>query len=857
MNGKFTQRLQEALAGAVELARENNNSEVTELHLFLAFLRDWQNIVYLVFEELKKKSDFYLRLEQALEKLPKIYSASVSVAPVIAKSFEGLFKKAENVRKDFGDDFLAPEHFLIAAFENSGALPDIFSSLNLKKEEVLSVIKKIRGHEKISDPSPENAYQVLERFTVNLTALAREKKLDPVIGRDSEIRRVIHILSRRTKNNPVLIGDAGVGKTAIVEGLAQRIAVGDVPDDMKNKEILMIDLGAMLAGTKYRGEFEERLKNLLKEIDKEPERYILFLDELHTIVGAGASEGAIDASNLLKPALARGKLRMIGATTVNEYRRYIEKDRALERRFQPILISEPTIEDAISILRGLKEKYEIHHGVKITDGAIVAAVKLSARYIPHRFLPDKAIDLIDEAASAIRLEVQSKPESLEKIERTLLQKEIEKKALQKEEKSEEIESKIKKIDDEINDLKKEFEKINKKWLREKEMIDKIKDLKRKIENFKSQADIAQNKGNLDLVAEIRYGKIPQLTKELEKLQEDLNKIEAKSRLLKENVTAEDIAQIVSKWSGVPINKVVEEQKKRFLLMEEILATRVIGQKRAIKAVSDAIIRSRAGMTSGRRPIGTFLFVGPTGVGKTETAKALAEFLFGSEKNLIRIDMTEYMEAHSVARLIGSPPGYVGYEEGGQLTESIRRNPYSVILFDEVEKAHRDVLNILLQIMDDGRLTDGKGNVVDFTNTVIIMTSNAGSEAILNLTSQSEIEKVVAQELSKLFRPEFLNRIDEIIIFEKLTPEDIEKIIDIELNKYKNIFEQKNIQITLTKEAKKYLAKIGFDPIYGARPLRRAIEKTIINTLAKLLVSGEIKEGRSLKVDLQKGSLVII
>ncbi|MEO0084469.1 MAG: Clp protease N-terminal domain-containing protein, partial [candidate division WOR-3 bacterium] len=618
MNGQFTQRLQEALAGAVELARENNNSEVTELHLFLAFLRDWQNIVYLVFEELKKKSDFYLRLEQALEKLPKIYSASASVAPVIAKSFEGLFKKAENVRKDFGDDFLAPEHFLIAAFENSGALPDIFSSLNLKKEEVLSVIKKIRGHEKISNPSPENAYQVLERFTVNLTALAREKKLDPVIGRDSEIRRVIHILSRRTKNNPVLIGDAGVGKTAVVEGLAQRIAVGDVPDDMKNKEILMIDLGAMLAGTKYRGEFEERLKNLLKEIDKEPERYILFLDELHTIVGAGASEGAIDASNLLKPALARGKLRMIGATTVNEYRRYIEKDRALERRFQPILISEPTIEDAISILRGLKEKYEIHHGVKITDGAIVAAVKLSARYIPHRFLPDKAIDLIDEAASAIRLEVQSKPESLEKIERTLLQKEIEKKALQKEEKSEEIESKIKKIDDEINDLKKEFEKINKKWLREKEIIDKIKDLKRKIENFKSQADIAQNKGNLDLVAEIRYGKIPQLTKELEKLQEDLNKIEAKSRLLKENVTAEDIAQIVSKWSGVPVSKVVEEQKKRFLLMEEILATRVIGQKRAIKAVSDAIIRSRAGMTSGRRPIGTFLFVGPTGVGKTET-----------------------------------------------------------------------------------------------------------------------------------------------------------------------------------------------------------------------------------------------
>lgn len=857
MNGKFTQQLQESLQKAFEIAQENANSEVTEFHLFLAFLQDDQNIVYLVFENLGKKDDFYLKLNEQLNRLPKLYSANTSPNPLISQSLNNLFNQSTQVMKKYGDQYLSCEHFLIASFSASSALSQILKDLNLAEDKILSAVNQIRGSAKISSPNPENIYKALERFTINLTAMAKEKKLDPVIGRDDEIRRVMHILTRRTKNNPVLIGDAGVGKTAIVEGLAERIVQGDAPDSLKNKEILLIDLGQIIAGTKYRGEFEQRLKSLLKEIDKEPERYILFIDELHTLVGAGASEGAIDASNLLKPALARGKLRMIGATTVNEYRRHIEKDRALERRFQPILIQEPSIEDSISILRGLKEKYEAYHGVKITDDAIVAAVKLSARYIPHRFLPDKAIDLIDEATSAIRLEIQSKPQELEKIERALLQKEIEKKALQKEESSKDTKEKIKNLDAEISKLKKAFETLNSKWLKEKKIIDKIKELKQQSEVLKSQAEIAQNQGNLDLVAEIRYGKIPQLEKEIADLQSQLDKIDFKTRLLKEEVTSEDIAQVVSKWTGIPVSKVVEQQKQKLLLMEEILSSRVIGQKKAIKAITDAIVRSRAGVALGKRPIGTFLFVGPTGVGKTESSKALAEFLFGSEKNLIRIDMTEYMEAHSVARLIGSPPGYVGYEEGGQLTESVKRNPYSVILFDEIEKAHRDILNILLQLMDDGRLTDGKGNTVDFTNTVVIMTSNIGAEAILNLTNQSEIEQTVANELIKYFRPEFLNRFDDIIIFERLTLEDIEKIIDIELKKYKNIFDEKNIKISLTKEAKTYLAKIGFDPVYGARPLRRAIEKTIINTLAKLLISGQIKENSSLTVDVKDGLLTIL
>jgi len=854
MDGRFTQQLQQLLMDAFELARENNNTEVDELHLFLAFLRDEQNIVSSALEDLKIKDNLQRKIESKISSLPKIYG-NTSYNPVMSKPLSELFSQASKLMADFGDKYLAPEHFFIAVFNTTNTMAQIFKELNLTKDEALNSIKKIRGNEKILNPDDQTSYKFLEKFTINLTDLARQKKLDPVIGRDDEIRRVMQILSRRTKNNPVLIGEAGVGKTAIVEGLAQRIASSDVPDNLKNKEILVIDIGKIVAGTKYRGEFEERLKGLLKEIDKQPEKYILFFDELHTIVGAGASEGAIDASNLLKPALARGQLRMIGATTTGEYRRYIEKDRALERRFQPILIKEPTIEDTISILRGLKEKYEVHHGVKITDEAIVAAVKLSARYITNRFLPDKAIDLIDEAASAIRLEVQSKPQALEKIERALLQKEIEKKALLKEEKSKVTQEKIKNLDEEIAKLKSEFEKINSKWLKEKQLIDQIKNAKEQLESLKSQAEIAQNQGNLDLVAEIRYGKIPALEKELASLQSKLSKIDLSTRLLKEEVSSDDIAQIVSKWTGIPVAKMMEDEQQKLLLMEEILSSRIIGQSKAIKAISEAIIRARAGLTSGRRPIGTFLFVGPTGVGKTETAKALAEFLFGSEK-LIRIDMTEYMEAHSVARLIGSPPGYVGYTEGGQLTESVKRNPYSVILFDEIEKAHYEVLNIFLQIMDDGRLTDGQGNTVDFTNTVIIMTSNVGSEAILNLKNQSEIENVVSSELLKHFRPEFLNRFDDIIIFEKLTLEDIEKIIDVELRKYKNIFEEKNITLTLTKEAKKYLAQIGFDPAYGARPLRRAIEKTVINTLAKLLVSGQIKQNSSLTVDFKNGQLVI-
>lgn len=854
---RFTEKLGQSLMKAMEFARQNSNSEVADVHLFWAFLNDEDNIVSLVFDSLKAKDIFERKLKAEVDKMPKIYNVQSSYNPVISKSLNELFNLAEKVMMNFGDTFLAPEHFLVAAFDLNSPLRNIFLELDLQKDKVINEIQKISGGTKVDSPHSGRIYKALEKFTINLTQLALQKKLDPVIGRDDEIRRVMHILSRRTKNNPVLIGDAGVGKTAIVEGVAQRIASGDVPESLKNKEILMIDLGALLAGTKYRGEFEERLKSILKEIDKEPERYTLFLDELHTIVGAGAAEGAIDASNLLKPALARGKLRMIGATTISEYRRHIEKDRALERRFQPILVNEPSIEDSISILRGLKEKYETYHGVKITDDAIVAAVKLSSRYIPGRFLPDKAIDLIDEAASAIRLQVQSKPEELEKIEKKILQKEIEKKALEKEAKTATLTEKIKNLDEDLRKLKEKFSALNAKWLKEKEIIDKIQFIKKEIESLKSQAEIAQNRGNLDLVAEIRYGKIPQLEKENEKLSQELNKIDFKNRLLKERVMAEDIAQIISKWTGVPVAKIVEEEKKKFLLMEEILASRIIGQENAIKALSEAMVRSRAGFTSGKKPIASFLFVGPTGVGKTETAKALAEFLFGSEKNLIRIDMTEYMEPHSVARLIGSPPGYVGYEEGGQLTESVKKNPYSVILFDEVEKAHREVLNILLQILDDGRLTDGKGNTVDFTNTVIIMTSNVASDAILNLTNYEEIEKAVSNELSKYFRPEFLNRLDDIIIFNRLTEKDIERIIDVELNKYKNIFEEKNLKITLTKKAKEYLTQIGFDSHYGARPLKRAIEKTILNTISRLYISGEIKEGSTLKVDFQHGSLVIL
>ncbi len=851
---KFTVKAQEAVQRGNELASEHGNPELLPLHLLAALLEDKEGIVPPVLEKIgigpqAVLSDIY----REIEKLPKVSggAAQASLSNATNKLLEQAFKEAAN----FKDEYVSTEHLLLAIthLRQDGA-QQILARHGATYDAILKALTSVRGSQKVTDQNPEGKYQALERYARDLTEQARRGKLDPVIGRDEEIRRVVQVLSRRTKNNPVLIGEPGVGKTAIVEGLAQRIISGDVPEVLKNKRVVSLDLGAMLAGAKYRGEFEDRLKAVLKEIGDAQGQIILFIDELHTLVGAGAAEGAIDASNMLKPALARGELRAIGATTLNEYRKYIEKDAALERRFQIVFVGEPNVEDTIAILRGLKERYEVHHGVRIKDSAIVAAATLSHRYISDRFLPDKAIDLIDEAAASLRIQIDSLPTDIDQLERRATQLEIEKQALKKEDDPNSKE-RLGVIEKELAEIREKSNTLKANWKKEKDLIARARALKEQIEKLKIEEQSEERKGNLQRVAEIRYSLIRQAEQELDKLTRQME-TPGKARMLKEEVDEEDVARIVSKWTGIPVSKMLEGEVKKLVTMEERLRLRVIGQDEALERVSNAIRRSRAGLSDPKRPIGSFIFLGPTGVGKTELARALAEFLFDDEHALIRIDMSEYMEKHSVARLIGAPPGYVGYEEGGQLTEQVRRRPYAVVLFDEIEKAHPDVFNVLLQMMDDGRLTDGKGRMVDFKNTILIMTSNIGSSFLQSegVRSEKDFEEASKQVMNALhghFRPEFLNRVDDIIVFKPLAKEQLVKIIDLRLEDVRRLLADRKISLELTDAAKDLLFTEGFDPNFGARPLKRAIQKLVQDSLALKILDGEILHGDHVIVDADK------
>jgi ATP-dependent Clp protease ATP-binding subunit ClpB len=841
---KFTIKAQESLSESQKLCQSLSHQEILPEHVLHVFMEDNQSIPYLILEKIGIDPSIILqKTKRYLERVPKVQGGDI----YLSKRLVNVLNQAEGIAESLRDDYISTEHILISIYREDGNASKILRESGVTEENLFASLRAIRGTQRVTDQSPEEKYQALQRFGRDLTELARKGKLDPVIGRDDEIRRVMQVLSRRTKNNPVLIGEPGVGKTAIVEGLAQRIAKGDVPETLKNKRIIALDIGALVAGTKYRGEFEDRLKAVIKEVVESNGEIILFIDELHTIVGAGAAEGAVDASNMLKPPLARGELRAIGATTLTEYKKYIEKDPALERRFQPVYVSEPSVEDTISILRGLKEKYEVHHGVKIKDSALVTAAVLSNRYISDRFLPDKAIDLIDEASARLRMEIDSVPVEIDEVERKILQLEIEREALKKENDPASAE-RLSKLETEIKELYTKRDELRARWLKEKELIKKIREIKEKIDNAKVEEQIYERRGELEKVAEIRYGRLIELQKELERVSKELESFQQKGKMLKEEVDEEDVAEIVSKWTGIPVTKLMEGEREKLIHMEEKLSERVVGQEEAVKAVSSAIRRARSGLQDPRRPLGSFIFLGPTGVGKTELAKTLTEFLFDDEKAMVRIDMSEYMEKHSVAKLIGAPPGYVGYEEGGQLTEAIRRRPYSVILLDEIEKAHPEVFDILLQILDDGRLTDSKGRTVDFRNTVIIMTSNLGSHLIQSLVSNPELMKQkVMETVRSYFKPEFLNRIDDIIIFKPLSKEVFSKIVDLRLSEVQKILLSKDIKLEFTKELKEKIAEMGYDPQYGARPLKRVIQKTIQDPLAMEIISGRIREGNTVKV----------
>jgi ATP-dependent Clp protease ATP-binding subunit ClpB len=849
---KFTLKAQEALQAAQRQAESLNASQLEPEHLLDALLAQEDGIVIPLLKKLgASPQTLRTELKQYFSSRPKVQGTQLS----LSAGLDSVFRQADAEAERFKDEYISTEHLLLAMAAADDFTGKLLRKHGVDKGNILKVLASIRGSQRVTDPNAEEKYQALKRYARDLTELARRGKLDPVIGRDDEIRRVVQVLSRRTKNNPVLIGEPGVGKTAIVEGLAQRIVAGDVPESLKKKQMVALDLGGMLAGAKYRGEFEDRLKAVLREIEESAGSIVLFIDELHTLVGAGAAEGAIDASNMLKPALARGELRCIGATTLNEYKKHIEKDAALERRFQPVYVGEPSVEDTIAILRGLKEKYEVHHGVRITDSALVAAAVLSHRYIADRFLPDKAVDLVDEAASRLRIEIDSMPVEIDQVERRITQLEIERQALSKETDKASLDRR-KALKAELSELREQSAQMKLQWQQEREIIGSIQNTKEKIEKTKSEEQNAERLGDLGKAAELRYGTLVQLQKELAQQNEELSKLQSSKKFLKEEVDEEDIAEVVAKWTGIPVSKMLEGEIQKLVHMESRLRERVLGQDNALAAVSNAIRRARAGLQDAKRPMGSFIFLGPTGVGKTELARALAEFLFDDERAMVRIDMSEYMEKHSVARLIGAPPGYVGYEEGGYLTESVRRRPYAVILFDEIEKAHPDVFNVLLQILDDGRLTDGKGRTVDFKNTVIIMTSNIGSHAISE--SSGDLEAAMPQLMEALrstFRPEFLNRIDDIIMFHRLTPDLIKGIVQLQLKQLGKILSQKELELEVDPKAVEELAREGYDPVYGARPLKRLIQKKIQDRLALMLLSGEIRPGDKLYLDVnRKGDL---
>ncbi len=847
---KFTQKMQEALQASQQVASEFGHQEITNEHFLAALLDQTDGVTRPLLEKIGVAvADLRQQLTHELDRRAKVQGDNLNQG--IGNELRATIDAAEKEMARMKDEFLSAEHYLLALSDGKSVAAKLLKDAGVTRDKLMVALQQVRGSQRVTDQNPEGKYQTLEKYGRDLTEMARRGKIDPVIGRDNEIRRVMQVLSRRTKNNPVLIGEPGVGKTAIVEGLARRIISGDVPESLKQKKLIAMDIGSMVAGAKFRGEFEDRLKAFLKEVTDSQGEIILFIDELHTIVGAGAAEGSVDASNLLKPQLARGELRTIGATTLDEYRKYIEKDAALERRFQPVMVDEPTVEDTIAILRGLKERYEVHHGVRIQDAALVAAAVLSHRYISDRFLPDKAVDLVDEAASRLKIELDSMPTEIDVIEREVMQHEMERQALKKE-KDAASKERLKKLEKELAELKEKSSALKAEWQKEKSVIDEQRKLKEEIEQARTELERAQRRGELAKASELQYGRIPELEKRVRTVEEKIK--ESGNRLLREEVTEEDIAEVVSSWTHIPVSRLQEGEREKLLRLEDHLHERVIGQDTAITAVANAIRRSRAGLQDENRPIGSFIFLGPTGVGKTELSRALAEFLFDDENAMVRIDMSEYMEKHTVSRLIGAPPGYVGYEEGGQLSEAVRRKPYSVVLFDEIEKAHQDVFNVLLQVLDDGRITDGQGRTVDFKNTVIIMTSNIGSQFIMEESSPAARERLVMDALRQHFRPEFLNRVDDIIIFDRLSEEELKKIVEIQLRRLVRRLENQKITLELSDAAKAFVASHGYDPVYGARPLKRAIQKHILDPLSLEILEGKFREGQRIKVDAAGDSL---